>query len=101
MLASQLLEQHRDEIKLIARKYELKGLCNLRVFGSVARGDDTEDSDIDFLVDVNSDLRPSLYTLIEMNNELEDLLGIKVDLVSARSIPDLVKESIANEAVRL
>jgi predicted nucleotidyltransferase len=101
MLASQLLKQHIDEIRQIAKKYELKGIYNLRVFGSVARGDDTEGSDIDFLVDVNSDLHPSLYTLIDMNDELEDLLGLKVDLVTARSLPDLVKERIAKEAVRL
>lgn len=101
MRASQRLERHKEEVLEIARKYELKGLGNLRVFGSVARGDDTDGSDIDFMVDVNSDLRPSLYTLIEMADELEDLLGIKVDLISSRSIPDMVKKRIISEAVSL
>lgn len=101
MRASQRLELHRSEILEIAKKYEQKGLCNLRVFGSVARGEDTEDSDIDFMVDVDSDLHPSLYTLIGLNDELEDLLGTKVDVITTRSIPVQVRESIVSEAVSL
>jgi predicted nucleotidyltransferase len=101
MLASQRLELHKSEVKEIAKKYEQKGLCNLRVFGSVARGEDREDSDIDFLVDVISSLRPSLYTLIGLADDLEDSLGIKVDVITARSIPEQVRESIVSEAVSL
>lgn len=101
MRASQRLELYRNEIEKIAEKYQRKGLYNLRVFGSVARGDDTEESDIDFMVDVDSDLRPSLYTLIGMTDELEDLLGIKVDVITARSLPEQVREAIVSEALAL
>jgi predicted nucleotidyltransferase len=101
MRPSLLLERYRSEILKIATKYKQKCLYNLRVFGSVARGEDTEDSDIDFIVDVNDDLMPSLLTLIGLNNELEDLFGIKVDVITARTIPDQFRERIFGEAVNL
>jgi predicted nucleotidyltransferase len=73
MPASQSFRRYRSEIWQISAQYDLKGKYDLRVFGSVARGEDTEESDMNFLADVNSDLRAYLLALIEMNNELEDL----------------------------
>jgi uncharacterized protein len=58
----------------------------VRLFGSVARGDDRPDSDIDLLVDFDPD--SSLFDLMRMTRELEELLGRPVDVVSAGSLKD-------------
>jgi predicted nucleotidyltransferase len=60
------------------------GLKNLAVFGSVARGETHEDSDVDILTDICKPI--SLLTLVEAEYYISDLLGIKVDLVPARSL---------------
>ena len=101
MKASEILERHRPDIIKIVKKYEAKGFHNPRVFGSVARGDDTDESDIDLMVDIKSGFRPSLLTLIAMNNDLEELLGVKVDLITARSIPEDTREKVFKEAIAL
>jgi Predicted nucleotidyltransferases len=101
MRPSEILKKYWSEILGIAHKYESKGLYNIRVFGSIARGDDTEESDIDLMVDVKPEARPSLLVLIRMNNELEQLLGVKVDLITARSIPQRTRERVLNEAIKL
>jgi len=96
MRASQLLEKYSDEIRLIARRYEQEGIRNLRVFGSVAKGLDTEESDVDFLVDTEPQV--TLLTIGGMYYELEQLLGSKIDLITTGSIPDSVKSQILEEA---
>lgn len=96
MRASELLEQHTDEIKLIAKRYEPEGVKNLRVFGSVARGEDTERSDIDFLVDAEPEV--TLLTLGGLYFELEELLGRRIDLLTVDNIPETVMPRIVSEA---
>ena len=83
MLPSESFKQHRRGIGEIMRRYEPLGITNLRVFGSVARGEDSALSDIDFLVDAG---KISLLTLGELQAELEDLLGAHVDLVPSDAI---------------
>lgn len=70
----------------------------VRLFGSVARGDDGPDSDIDLLVDF--DLDSSLFDLMQMTRELEELLGHSVDVVSAGALKDRDRH-ILNESVDL
>lgn len=70
----------------------------VRLFGSVARGDDGPDSDIDLLVDF--DLDSSLFDLMQMTRELEELLGHSVDVVSAGGLKDRDRH-ILNESVDL
>jgi len=96
MRASQLLEKYSDEIRLIARRYEQVGIRNLRVFGSVAKGLDTDKSDVDFLVDTEPQV--TLLTIGGMYYELEQLLGSKIDLITTGSIPESVKSKILEEA---
>ncbi len=96
MRASHVLEQHREALHEIAQRYAGKGLTNLRVFGSVARGTDTGKSDIDFLVDADKSV--SLLTIGALYSELEDLLGMKIDLVLSEEIPNFFMERILNEA---
>lgn len=70
----------------------------IRLFGSVARGDDGPDSDIDFLVDF--DEGSSLFDLMRMTRELEELLGHPVDVVSAGGLKDR-DQHILSESVDL
>ena len=72
-----LLHQQRDQILEIAARHQAR---NVRVFGSVARGDATAASDIDFLVDFDKD--SSLFDVLHLTEELEAVLGRNVDVVS-------------------
>ncbi len=74
------LRARRDEILALAARYRA---YNVRVFGSVARGDATEDSDIDFLVSFQDSA--SLYDLSGLWQALQDLLGHQVDIADAAS----------------
>jgi predicted nucleotidyltransferase len=73
-----LVEQHREEI--IAAVHRHRGLA-VALFGSAARGDDTEASDVDLLVDFEPG--SALFDLMHLHDELEQLLGCRVDVVSA------------------
>ena len=91
-----LLTQKREEIISLAAKYDA---VNVRIFGSVARGDDRPDSDIDFLVYVQRQW--SLFDHIGLMQDLEDLLGRKVDLLPADNIRDFCRDRILTEAIVL
>lgn len=92
----ELLAEKREEILAIAAKY---GASNLRIFGSVARGEAREDSDIDFLVEIESSR--SLLDRIALMQELEDLLMRKVDVVKLENLHQQIYERILKEAVAL
>jgi predicted nucleotidyltransferase len=96
MTIEQLRTQRRDEILRLAAT---RGARNVRVFGSVARGDSDERSDIDFLVDLEPGR--SLLDLGGLNLDLERLLGSSVDVVSSRGLRDRVRERVLREAVAL
>ncbi len=90
------LRKKREHIKKIAQKH---GADNIRVFGSISRGEEGPDSDIDFLVDFEADR--SLFDLVGLKLELEELLGYKVDLVTEGGIHRLISSRIMKEAVPL
>ncbi len=70
------------------------------IFGSFARGESEKDSDIDILVEFKNS--PSLLTLIRLENELSDLLGIKVDLITTGAIKNKrIKKSIKKDIIYL
>ncbi|MGI6339253.1 MAG: nucleotidyltransferase family protein [Bacteroidales bacterium] len=70
------------------------------IFGSFARGESTEKSDIDILVKFK--VAPSLLTLIKLENELSDLLGIKVDLITTGAIKNKrVRKSIKKDLITI
>lgn len=92
---SALLERHRDAILDLVRAH--KG-SSIAVFGSVARGEPTADSDVDFLVEF--DASSSLLDLIRLEEALRDLLEVDVDVVSAGALLDR-DEAIRRDAVRL
>jgi predicted nucleotidyltransferase len=86
----------RAEILGIAAKY---GAYNLRVFGSVARGEATPDSDIDFLVELES--QRTLLDQIALMQSLEQLLGRKVDVTEPETLHELIRDKVLREAVML
>ncbi len=90
------LRLRRDTILSLAMR---RGMKNVRVFGSVARGDDRPDSDVDFLVDVEPGR--SLLDLAGWVIDLEETLHTKVDVVTARSVSPYMRNDILREAVPL
>jgi len=91
-----LLREKREEILRLAAKH---GARNVRVFGSVARGEADEQSDIDLLVEFEPGR--SLLDHAGLWLELQDLLGCKVDVVSERGIKARIRERILREAIPL
>jgi predicted nucleotidyltransferase len=90
------LRFRRDEILERAR---LRGARNLRVFGSIARGEPRPDSDVDLLVEM--DRGRSLIDLVGLGQDLEDLLGARVDVLSAAGLSTHLRQRIVGEAVPL
>ena len=90
------LRARKGEIERLAR---LHGARNIRVFGSAARGEDTSDSDIDFLIDME-ELR-SLLDLVGLKQDLEAMLNRPADVLTERGISPYLRERILREAVRL
>ena len=75
------------------------GLTNPRVFGSVARGEDTEASDLDLLVDAPRGI--SLLDLVKAKHAIEDILRVPVDLVTLGDLPESYRAAALTEAVPL
>ncbi len=87
------LHKKRQEILHIAERY---GAHNIRVFGSVARGEDQPESDLDLLVDMASGR--SLLDLVGLGQDLEELLDRKVDVVTDASLHPALRDRIRAEA---
>jgi uncharacterized protein len=90
------LRRHRRAVVALA---ERRGVRNVRVFGSVARGEDRDGSDIDLLVDVNDGV--GLVAIVGLARELADLLGVPVDVVPADSLKRAVRADVLAEALPL
>ena len=96
MRLEQLLREKREEILRLCAKY---GARNVRVFGSIARGTEDEQSDIDLIVEFEPGR--SLLDHAGLWLELQELLGCKVDVVSERGIKARIRERVLREAVPL
>lgn len=92
----ELLNDKREEVLRIAGKH---GVGRVRVFGSVARGTATRDSDIDLLIEVDGPTTP--WFPGGLVAELETLLGRRVQVVEPESLRDDVREHVLEEAVAL
>ncbi len=94
MKPSQALASHRADIR---RVVETHRACNARVFGSVIHGEDTEDSDLDILIDPTPET--TLMDVAAIQVELERLLGISVDVLTPRALPEKFRSLVLAEAV--
>jgi len=93
---NELLNAKHDQILEIAAKY---GAYNVRVFGSVARGEADENSDIDLMV--NMEAGRTLLDLSGLLIDLEALLGCKVDVVTEVGLRPRVRERVMKDAIPL
>jgi hypothetical protein len=93
---AQLVRRHKVEINDLARSH---GARNIRLFGSVARGEDTPKSDIDFLV--NTPDENALSISISLQAALESLLGCKVDVAPESVLKPNVRKAALKEAVAI
>ena len=94
MKPTELIKEKREEILRIAASH---GASNVRIFGSVARGEADDLSDVDFLVEMENG-----RTLLDMGGllvDLQDLLGRKVDIATERGLKPRIRERVLNEAV--
>ncbi|MEZ2231925.1 nucleotidyltransferase family protein [Microcoleus sp.] len=97
MKLQQLLQSKREDILAVALRH---GAFNVRVFGSVARGEETESSDIDLLVDYDlQKISPWFPGGLLM--DLQDMLGCKVDIVTEQGLSRLIKDRVLAEAKSL
>lgn len=96
MTADKLLKNKREEILRIASDH---GARNIRIFGSVSRGQAGPESDIDILVKLEPGR--TLLDIIAIKQDLEDLLGCEVDVVTEEAISPYIREQVLKEAVSL
>ncbi|WP_414542571.1 nucleotidyltransferase family protein [Nostoc sp. CCY0012] len=92
----EILTAKREEILQIATKY---GAYNIRIFGSVAHGEADVNSDVDFLVEMETGR--SLFDLGGLLMELQEILGCEVDIVTEKGLRSRIRERVLNEAVPL
>lgn len=91
MRPSEILERHREEVRATIARFPV---ANPRLFGSVARGEDDEHSDIDIVVDALDGA--TYYDLVDLEEALGQLLGTKVDIAT----PGELRKSISNRVLR-
>jgi predicted nucleotidyltransferase len=96
MNIKRLLDEKRDEIRNIAANH---GAYNVRVFGSVIRGEDSPDSDIDFLIDVGP--TTSSWFPAGLILDLQEILGRRVEIVTEKALNPYIREHVLREAVPL
>ena len=89
-----IMHEKKDEISSIANKY---GVSNIQLFGSVARKEDTDKSDIDILIELEDDR--SLFDLIGFKYSMEELLNKKVDVVTIDSLHETIREKVLREKI--
>ena len=96
MKPSDALTTHRDELRQLVTRY---GLSRPRVFGSVISGTDTEDSDLDLLVD--SSESTTLFTLAVLEHEAQELTGVRVSILTPGFLPVKFRDSVLQGAAPL
>jgi hypothetical protein len=94
MKPTDLLAQHRVAIRRVVAAHRA---TNPRVFGSAAHGADTENSDLDLLVDPQEQM--SLFDVGAIIAELNELLGIRVDVATPAALPETMRQRVLRDAV--
>lgn len=93
MKSSEALNSHRDAIRQVVEPHRA---CNARVFGSVIHGNDAEGSDPDLLVEPTPDT--SLLDIAKIHNRLHKLLGVSVDVLTPKALPESFRDQVLAEA---
>lgn len=93
MRPSEALSTHRDAVRRIVEAHRAG---NPRVFGSVVHGDDTEGSDLDILIDPTPDT--TLFDIGAIRHELLQLLGVPVDVLTPKALPEKFRATVLAEA---
>lgn len=96
MKPSEALASNRAAIRHVVSSNHA---CNARVFGSVLRGQDTDDSDLDILIDPTQDT--TLMDVAAIQVELQHLLGVSVDVLTPNALPDKLRSSVVAEAEKI
>ena len=96
MKPSEALASSRAAIRHVVESHRA---CNARVFGSVVRGEDTESSDLDILVDPTPET--TLMDVAAIQVDLQHLLGVSVDVLTPRALPDVFRGLVLAEAVKV
>ena len=94
MKPSEALHTNRAEIRRVVESHRAK---NARVFGSVLHGADTEDSDLDLLVDPTPDM--TMFDIGAIRHELIKLLGVRVDVLTPKALPANFRDVVLAQAV--
>jgi len=94
MKPSEALRTNRVAIRRVVAAHRA---CNARVFGSVIHGDDTEDSDLDILIDPTPDT--TLLDIGAIRHELLQLLGVPVDVLTPKALPERFRATVLAEAL--
>ncbi len=94
MKPSLALASNRDAVRRVVAAHRAS---NPRVFGSVVHGDDEEDSDLDLLIDPTSET--TLMDVAAIQVELERLLGVSVDVLTPRALPETFRNVVLSEAL--
>ena len=94
MRPSEALNRHRDAIRRIAESHRVR---NVRVFGSAMRGTDKEGSDLDLLVEPTDET--TLFDIGAIRYELRELLGLTVDVLTPKALPEKFRQRVLDEAI--
>lgn len=97
MKPSTALNKHRNEIRRIVEQH---GASNPRIFGSAIHGEDTENSDLDILVDPIAG-RTTLVSLVRIRREIESLTGVETDILTPMALHERYRQIVLAEAIPL
>ena len=92
MNLNQIKDTIQKNMDVLSRKYDVK---SLGVFGSVSRGEEKQESDVDILVEFS--VTPGFFKFIELEEFLSKLIGRKVDLVTKKALKPVIKDEILRE----
>ncbi len=94
MTTQEIIQKIASNLPMLREKYHVN---KLGIFGSAARGENTEQSDIDILVDFDTPI--GFFDFIRLENFLSELLQKKVDLISEKAVKPIIRESILRDTV--
>lgn len=95
MKPSDLLNRHRDQVRQIALRH---GVVNVKVFGAALHGDHTDSSDLDLLVEPTT--QSTMFDIGGIQFEVSELLGIKVDVLTPRALPESFRARVLAEEAK-